>query len=109
MLTTQTPAMRATKEQLEKYDLTHRYSGNGWTMVEDIDDTHCRVAYVPKVPSQGQFGGRAFLAHKDMLEPTIIADKLWPVKEEYIEAIQLLRNKLKTGELVVRSTHIVTP
>jgi hypothetical protein len=101
--------MKITKDQLENCDLTHRHAGNGWTMVQDIDATHCRVAFVPKVPEQGQFGGRAFLAHKDMLEATIIGDKFWPVKPEYMEAIVALRGKLASGELVVRSTHVVKP
>jgi hypothetical protein len=102
--------MKISKTHLENCDLTHRFGGNGWAMVQDIDETHCRISHY----AQG-IGGRAFLAHKDMLEVTLtVPTGVNPPPPEPKEinaaaavAIKQLREEIASGRMVIKASHIV--
>lgn len=105
---TKTMQSQPTKEQLEKFELTHRHAGNGQFMVEDIDDNYCRVT-----PLDQTFLSRAFLAAKTQLsvfkkknDDTGVEEEVL-IPEDMLHRLQIVRNEIKIGHKVVRDTRIV--
>lgn len=93
------------KDELERFELTHRHAGNGYYMVEDIDRDYCRVTPFDKT--------RAFLAAKNRLsvykkknEATGIEEAV-QIPEDMLYKLQVLRNEIKIGHKIVRETRIV--
>lgn len=96
------------KDELERFELTHRHAGNGHYMVEDIDRDYCRVT-----PFDNTFLRRAFLAAKTQLsvykkknETTGIEEAV-QIPEDMLYKLQVLRNEIKIGHKIVRETRIV--
>lgn len=102
-----------TKSDLLTKDLTHRYGGNGWMMIEDIDTEYCRITMAGPI-DLGRF--QAFMAwkpclsvsrrRKDFQDPKseIIDVKISP---ETFDQVQKLRAELKAGNYRIESTRLV--
>jgi hypothetical protein len=103
-----------TKQDLIEYDLTHEHGGNGFAMVEDIDSEWCRVAFVNTPITQ------AFLAWKKKLRVTTISKSKdtppepWTLVfssrlyERFMDELAKVRRGIKSGELVVKGTRIIS-
>lgn len=95
-----------TKAQLENYELTHAHAGNGFVLLEDIDNRYARI--LENYPSGTP---QAFLAYKKKLsvsqknEDGMMADV--PIKAGKRSELDVLRKAIRDGELVVRDTRIV--
>lgn len=103
--------------ELMDYDLTHDHSGNGFAIVEDIDEDYCRVTStclgVSKKISD------AFLAWKKKLHVTmrspskdeppepVLLNKPRMGVEEFLTQLEEVRKGFKDGTLKTRDTHIV--
>lgn len=102
-----------TKSDLLTKDLTHRYGGNGWMMIEDIDAEYCRITMAGPI-SLGGF--QAFLAWKPCLSVSRqrkdFKDPASPIVDVEIspdtfDQVQKLRAELKAGNYRIESTRLV--
>ena len=106
--------MKLTNEELN-YELTHKHGGNGYVIVQVLDDNFCRVATYCSFGPTPFVGKQAFLAFGNMLsrfqvkkDPKIkdspMVDALIP--ENVIQELSTLRKQIKSGQKVIISTHI---
>lgn len=95
-----------TKEQLESYELNHQHAGNGWMMVEDIDDDWCRVV--------SSSLNQAFLVWKKKISISKIRERYddpespmvdVKIREGHVKKqLMELRKKIKSGQTTVVNT-----
>lgn len=101
-----------TTKQLNECDLTHKYGGNGFVMVEDLDKEYCRVT------EQGTIGPASLilLAAKSLLSPTVViytdTDGVKQSRQEGIYSGQLhklteIRTGITSGKLKVEKNRVV--
>lgn len=87
-----------TKNDLLTKELTHKYAGNGWMMIEDIDNEYCRITLAGPV-SLHRF--QAFIAWKPILTAGI------PIVPETFDQVQKLRAEIKAGNYRIKETRLV--
>lgn len=99
------------KADMMKFTLTHRHSGPGWAVVQELPDDMCRVVQVGKE----DIGKQAFLAWNKFLEVWKMKDTTKPnhpmvpipIPGKAMEMLSEIRADLKSGKRIVKSTHIV--
>jgi hypothetical protein len=100
-----------TDKELKEYEVTHDHGGNGFVMVENLDEEYCRISGV----SNKDVDNRAYLAWKKKLRVSEHReDKDSPLQRKRIPIAALdkvcqLRNALLAGTKKVVQTHIVNP
>lgn len=104
-----------TTKQLMECDLTHKHSGNGFVMVQDLDKEYCRVSMCGK----HGLGPIVYLAAKDRLSvsPERVMDdktKTWAAtgKDMQIVAgvlpkLNEIRTGIISGKLKVEKNRVV--
>lgn len=108
---------------LLKYELTHDHAGNGFFMVENIDQDWCRVTRAD--PSNAGKFCQAFLVWKKKIsvfhmreDPMDSKSKLVPraIPEKMISELETIRRGIACGEIEVVATrfrkasqHATTP
>lgn len=91
-------------KELEQFELHHDHAGNGWIMVENIDEEFCRVVSA----GRGQLSPQAYLAWKPKLKIQMQQDKVTPqpIRDDVKPAVMALRAEIKAGEKEVVGTWI---
>lgn len=94
--------MKLNKSDLD-FSLTHNHAGNGWAIVEMLEDNYCRVMSIP--PKGKAWRPQAYLACGDVMkrerqaeDPSVRNSPLIdvPIGED-IGGLQTFRDALKNG------------
>lgn len=92
--------MNITTEQLTNSFL-HRYSGNSWAVIENYEDDWCRVAnFFRDEKGDWKIANQLFLVWTRLLSVET------PIHRDLVDKIQGIRDKLKSGEYVVKNTRL---
>lgn len=92
--------MNTTTEQLTNSFL-HRYAGNGWIVIENYEDDWCRVAnFFRDRTGNWKIGSQCFLVWSKLLSVEA------PIHRDLVDEINGIRDKLKSGEYVVKNTRL---
>jgi hypothetical protein len=88
--------------------MTHRFGGDGFAIIEMMDDEYCRIAKV----GEKDVDNRAYLSWHKLLKPWQItleggSKKQMLIEGELLERVEELRSDLKSGKRKVKGTHIV--
>lgn len=97
--------MKQVPPHFHTHELTHRYAGNGFFFLQQLDDSYCRVASFIEDRI-----ARVETAHVDMLSKFTLTEadgsmKDFLIKPERISAIRALRGDLESGRQTIRWWH----
>lgn len=108
------PAPPTIPPEYETNSVEHRYSGNGWAVVQVLEDENVRVVSAHNIKQNSQI----FLAwnkciklekkrDRDESGNWIVTDENVLIKDTHISVLNDLRTKLASGEYVVKDTRLV--
>lgn len=107
--------MEIPNEMLE-YSMQHRYAGNGWGVARAREDDWYDIIFLGKINPGSQIFAvwnkclsleKLRENHGTAMEPRwVTTDKNVPIHHTQMDKIKAIRNKLSSGEYVVKNTRL---
>lgn len=106
-------------KSMQSNSIEHRYAGNGWAIVQMLDNENCRLAnYFQNKEGKWKVGNQLFLAWQKLLKPEperkldehknfVLTGRNVALPLEVLEIIDSIRTKLASGKWVVKNTRLV--